>query len=400
MDAPIFEGLLVIDCASYIAGPAAATAMSDFGASVIKIEPPGTGDPYRHRVGRPPLKVSPRNPNWVMDARNKRSLALDLSQPDGQAVLHRLAAGADVFITNYPPPVRRKLRITYRDIGPLNPRLIYASFTGYGETGPEADKPGFDVTAWWARSGLMHLVRAGEAAAPARSLSGMGDHPSAMGLFGAIATALYRRERTGKGGLVGSSLLANGLWANANQVQASLCGESIAVQPPPEAALNAMRTHYCCRDGRWLILAIVPTEARWKIFAGLLGGGLADDPRFVTETDRVANASALIAAVAEIFLTQDLAHWRALLDRAGLVFGIVAAPGDIVDDEQARLSGAVVPFADDSMMTVSTPFWLDGQEKIRPRHAPELGEHSTAVLRDAGFTPAEIERLRQSAVIA
>jgi formyl-CoA transferase len=119
-DTPIFEGLLVIDCASYIAGPAAATAMSDFGASVIKIEPPGAGDPYRTRAGRPPLEVAKRNPNWVVDARNKRSLALDLSRPEGQAVLHRLASGVDVFITNYPPPVRRKLRVAHADIAPLN----------------------------------------------------------------------------------------------------------------------------------------------------------------------------------------------------------------------------------------------------------------------------------------
>jgi crotonobetainyl-CoA:carnitine CoA-transferase CaiB-like acyl-CoA transferase len=399
-ETPIFKGLKVIDCASYIAGPAAATAMSDFGASVVKIEPPGTGDPYRSRVGRPALTVATRNPNWVVDARNKRSLALDLSRPEGQAVLHRLAADADVFITNYPPPVRRKLRVAYADIAPLNPRLIYASFTGYGEQGEEADKPGFDVTAWWARSGLMHLVRAGEAAMPARSLAGMGDHPSAMGLLAAIVTGLYRRERTGKGGMVGSSLLANGLWANACQVQAALCGEPVAVQPPPNAAINAMRTHYCCRDGRWLILAIVPNEARWHSFCRVMGGGLADDPRFATEAGRDTNASALIAAVAEIFLTQDQAYWRRALDAAGLVFGIVAAPADVAADQQARDAGAVVGFADGSMETVSSPFWLEGQAKPAPFHAPELGEHSSAVLRDAGFTEAEIEKLRAAGIIA
>jgi crotonobetainyl-CoA:carnitine CoA-transferase CaiB-like acyl-CoA transferase len=399
-DTPIFEGLLVIDCASYIAGPAAATAMSDFGAAVIKIEPPGAGDPYRSRAGRPALTVAKRNPNWLVDARNKRSLALDLTKPEGQAVLHRLAAAADVFITNYPPPVRRKLRVAWDDIGPLNPRLIYASFTGYGEQGEEADKPGFDVTAWWARSGLMHLVRAGEAAMPARSLAGMGDHPSAMALFGAIVAALYQRERTGRGGLVGSSLLANGLWANACQVQSALCGEPVAVQPPADVALHAMRTHYCCRDGRWLILAIVPNEARWRIFTRVMGGGLADDPRFATEADRVANAHALIAAVGEIFLTQDQAHWRGVLDAAGLVFGIVAAPGDVVTDRQAREAGAVVPFADGSMETVSSPLWIAGQVKPPPRHAPELGEHSAAVLRDAGFADAEIERLWHAKVIS
>jgi len=399
MEAPIFDGLLVIDCASYIAGPAAATVMSDFGASVVKIEPPGAGDPYRVRAGRPPLTVAGRNPNWLMDARNKRSLALDLSNAAGQAVLHRLAAQADVFITNYPPPVRRRLRVAWEDIGPLNPRLIYASFTGYGEAGPEADKPGFDVTAWWARSGLMHLVRAGEASMPARSLSGMGDHPSAMGLFGAIATALYRRERTGKGGLVGSSLLANGFWANANQVQTVLCGEPLSIQPPPEAAVHALRNHYCCRDGRWIILSVVPSEARWRVLAGVLGGGLSDDPRFASEVARTANMAALIAAMAEIFTIRDFADWQDRLSAAGLVFGIVAAPDDIRDDAQARAAGVVVPFADGSMETVSSPFWLEGQQKLPPRHAPDVGEHSAEVLRDAGFAEDEIAALRQSGVV-
>ena len=177
----VFDGLKVIDCASFIAGPAAATVMSDFGAEVIKIEPPGAGDPYRRRATPPIGPGLAGNPGFVLDGRNKRSLALDLRAPDGQAVLRRLVADADVFITNYPPPVRRRLGITYEELAPLNERLIYASFTGYGETGPEADKPGFDATAWWARSGLMHLVRAGEETSPARSLPGMGDHPSAMG---------------------------------------------------------------------------------------------------------------------------------------------------------------------------------------------------------------------------
>src|SRR5271165_4345151 len=158
----VFDGLKVLDCASFIAGPAAATVMSDFGAEVIKIEPPGTGDPYRRRATPPVGPGLASNPGFVLDGRNKKSLALDLRAPAGQAVLRRLVADADVFITNYPPPVRRRLGITYEDLAPLNERLIYASFTGYGETGPEADKPGFDATAWWARSGLMHLVRAGD----------------------------------------------------------------------------------------------------------------------------------------------------------------------------------------------------------------------------------------------
>src|SRR5216110_2162814 len=204
----IFDGLKVIDCASFIAGPAAATVMSDFGAEIVKIEPPGAGDPYRRRAV--PVPGKPLNPGFILDARNKRSLALDLRADAGRAVLYRLVRDADVFITNYPPPVRQRLKITYDDLAPLNPRLIYASFTGYGETGSEANKPGFDSNAWWARSGMMDLVRPDHAGPPARSLPGMGDHPSALALFGAIVAALYRRERTGKGAHVGTSLMANG----------------------------------------------------------------------------------------------------------------------------------------------------------------------------------------------
>ncbi len=194
MSEHIFDGLKVIDCASFIAGPAAATVMSDFGAEVVKIEPPGMGDPYRRRAV--PLPERPLNPGFFFDSRNKKSLALDLRTEAGRSVLYRLVETADVFITNYPRPARTRLGITYDDLKHLNERLIYASFTGYGETGPEADKPGFDATAWWARTGLMDLVRAGAEVNPARSLPGMGDHPSALGTYGAIVTALYQREKT------------------------------------------------------------------------------------------------------------------------------------------------------------------------------------------------------------
>src|ERR1700704_3653554 len=194
MENGIFEGLKVLDCASFIAAPAAATVLSDFGADVIKIEPPGSGDPYRNLPNLPGYPVSPHNYAWMLESRNKKSLALDLGKPEGQAVLRRLAGSADVFITNFPPAVRGRLGITYEELKPLNDRLIYASFTGYGEKGEEANKPDLDTT-------------------PARSVAGMGDHPCAMAFYGAIVTALYKRERTGKGSHVSSNLMANGVWA-------------------------------------------------------------------------------------------------------------------------------------------------------------------------------------------
>ena len=183
MEKGIFDGLKVLDCASFIAAPAAATVLSDFGADVIKIEPPGPGDPYRNLPNLPGYPASQHNYAWLLEARNKRSLALDLSKPEGQAVLHRLAAEADVFITNFPPAVRERLGMTYAQLAPLNERLIYASFTGYGEKGEEANKPGFDSNAYWARSGLMDLVRADENTTPARSIAGHGRPPLRDGVL-------------------------------------------------------------------------------------------------------------------------------------------------------------------------------------------------------------------------
>ena len=210
----LFEGLKVIDCGSFIAAPAAATVMSDFGADVIKIEPPGAGDPYRHLTKLPGHPKSDQNYAWMLGSRNKRSLAVDMAKPDGRAVIQRLASQADVFITNYPATVRKKLGIGYEALAALNDRLVYASFSGYGDKGAEATKPGFDVTAWWARSGLMDTVRASSQSVPVRPANGMGDHSAGFTLFSGIVMALYQRQLTGKGTEVSSSLVANGLWAN------------------------------------------------------------------------------------------------------------------------------------------------------------------------------------------
>ena len=262
------------------------------------------------------------------------------------------------------------------------------------------DKPGFDATAWWARTGLMHLVRAGEEATPARSLPGMGDHPSAMATYAAIVTALYQRERTGNGGYVGSSLLANGLWANGCSVQAALCGEKVVPQPPRERGLNALRVHYRCRDGHWLLLSVAPDEWRWQKFKECLGADALSDQRFATQEGREANARELIAILDEIFATKDFVEWRSILEAAGIIFGIVAKMEDIPEDPQILASKALVPFEGQQTLTVNSPFWINGQDKVTPRRAPNVGEHSEEVLRDAGYSGAEIRSLRADGVIA
>ncbi|MBV8847996.1 MAG: CoA transferase, partial [Methylobacteriaceae bacterium] len=362
----LFAGLKVLDCASFIAAPAAATIFADFGADVIKIEPPG-GDPYRKL---PKIRGQPHcedNYAWLLTDRSKRGLALDLMKPKAQAVMARLVKTADVFITNTPLRARKRLGISYEQLAPLNERLIYASFTGYGETGEEASKPGFDSNAYWARSGLMNEVKPDAESAPARSIAGMGDHPAALALYSGIVMALYRREKTGKGGHVASSLLANGFWSNGVPIQARFCGATFTPRVPRDRAPNALTNQYKCRDGRWLTLSLLDEERDWPLLLRAVEEeSLEHDPRFATKNARHANSRELILIFDHIFLARDFAEWRRRLDDAGLVFGFVATLDDVVADKQARENGFILPIAGTSFETVDSPIYLDSEEKRPP----------------------------------
>ena len=218
----IFSGLKVVDFASFIAGPAAAVILSDFGADVIKVEPP-TGDMWRigHKIPPQPQAKDPYP--FHLANRNKRGMTLDLKSPSARQVLEKLVKWADVLIVNTPHPARKRLMLEYDDVSSWNSRLIYADITGFGDNGPDADLPGFDFTAYWARSGLLSMTR-DAGAPPTFPVAGSGDHATAVGLFSAIVMGLYRRERTGKGSYVTTSLLAEGVWATSVSMNAAaLC---------------------------------------------------------------------------------------------------------------------------------------------------------------------------------
>ncbi len=397
-DALPFQGLKVIDCASFIAGPAAATILGDFGADVIKIEPL-EGDPYRSLYVVPGSPASKGNYPWELDSRNKRSLAIDLKRLRGVAVLHRLVAQADIFITNLPLPARERLAIDHARLAPLNARLIYASLTAYGETGAEAGKTGFDATAYWARSGLMDLIRPDHTAPPARAVAGLGDHPTATALFAAITTALYRRERTGRGGLVSTSLLANGLWANGVQVQATLDGVTYPPRQPRHQAPNPFANVYRCADGRWLNLVILNEQMVPALLHALGDPSLLGDPRMTSPALRGAHNVEAIASLDHCFARHDLATWRTKLDAAGVTFGIINTLADVAFDEQARQAQTLVPFADEDGWTVASPLQLQGVQQRRPERAPQLGQHSAQVLQQAGYTGSDIAQLIDEGIV-
>lgn len=400
-DQSLFADLLVIDCASFIAGPAAATILSDFGARVIKIEPPGGGDGYRKLKHLPGVPRCEQNYPWRLTNRGKQSLALDLKQPEGRAVLEQLIGRADVFVTNYPLAVREKLRLRYTDIRALNPKTIYASLTPYGESGPEAGSTGYDATAWLARSGLMDSVRASSDTPPGVSVPGMGDHMAACSLYGAIVTALYQRQRTGAGCMVGSSLLANGLWANGFNVQAALDGADMEVRLDMEKR-SAFTQLYRCADDRWLLLTILPQaqDASWPRLARCLGHAeWLDDARFVDSTTRHQHNRELTALLREAIALREWSHWEASFAEFGITCGRVAKAADHLQCEQVAAAGLLSEFADGSGRTVDSPMYVSGAGKCRPALAPEVGEHSAVVLADLGLDAATIADYRERGIV-
>lgn len=212
--------------------------------------------------------------------------------------------------------------------------------------------------------------------------------------------ALYRREKTGQGAEVTSSLIANGIWANAFLVQAALCGATFPERKPREMASNALATFYQCRDGQWLILAIHNEDRLWpELLACLERTDLADDPRFATKPDRLANVRALIDEFDAAFIRRDRDDWRQRLNARGILFEVAAPVTDVPNDPQALENDIIVPFADSDLKTVNSPFWISGEQKVAPRMAPELGQHTDEVLREAGFSTAEIARMRAAKAI-
>lgn len=396
------QGLRVLDLASFIAGPVATTVMGDYGAEVIKIEPPGEGDPQRKLGQAHSVPQHPVNYCWHMTNRNKRSVVLDLKHKDGRTAFDRLLATADVMVVNFPLKVRERLRMRYPDVRPLNPRLIYASMTGYGEQGPDAEQPGFDSTAFFARSGLLDGLTY-EGGPPAFSLPAQGDQMAGMNLFAAIAMALLHRERTGEGSEVGTSLHASGLWSNAVLAQGALLGAYVAPRPPRTKPRSALANQYRTSDGRWIQLTIVREDKLWpELCKAMERTDLLDDPRFETLDTRRAHAPELAAILDAVFAGRPWLEWRARLRRHEITFGLLGILRDVPDDEQAVANGAVVASRQADMpRTISAPIRLSFAPKpVVPGAGPAYGAHTDDVLTELGYDQVEIDRLREVRAIS
>lgn len=388
----ILSGLRVIDCGTYIAGPAAAAILSDFGADVIKIERPPYGDPYRYLPQVPGMPVSDHNYCWILDARNKKSVALNLADADAREALLKLVKSADVFITNFQPQLQRKFKLEYSDLSAVNERLVYASVTGYGENGEDAEKPGYDATAYWARSGLMFHMHNGDAE-PVQSPAGLGDHPTSVTLFAGILLALYQRQMTGRGSRVTTSLMANGAWANACLIQAALCGAQFMPKWTRKAAINPLVNHYLTRDGHRIFFCLLDPVRDWTNLCIALGfAELIEDPRFSTPASRQANSAELIARMDQTIAQCDLAGWARIFKERELVWGPVPPVWDVARDPQLE-QNEVFAEIEPGLKTIQNPIRVEGVEKLTPRSAPKIGEHTREILGELGYDSDQISTM-------
>lgn len=395
----LLSGIRVIDCGTYVAGPAAATVMSDFGADVIKIERPGGGDLWRIFSSLPGSAKAELDWCWVLTSRNKKSVALDLARPEGREAMIRLVKTADVFLTNYQRTLLEKFRLTWEDLSAANDRLIYAHLTGYGDAGEDADDPAFDALAYWARSGLMTSVT-GMDGSPGAPRPGMGDHPTSISMFGAIMLGLYNRERTGKGSRVTTSLLASGAWANACDIQAKLCAAKFPERGAAKHPPNPLTAVYLSRDGKMFLLVLIDPDNEFPRLCRAFGQPeLATSELFSSNAAREQNAAALYAILQSEIESRELSEWRTIFRQNDIKWAPLPKLDDVVNDPQMRAAGALVEMNHPSagrLETVNSPIFVDGSSKRKPTAPPDLGADTRAVLRELGYADDAIEALSRS----
>lgn len=397
----LLDDIRVIDAGSFIAGPAAATIMSDYGAEVIKVEPPEVGDSLRWLISRGRMPEGPDNYCWQLTSRNKKSIALNLKDEEAHQILIDLVKTADVFITNMPFPIREKLKLRSEDIRPYNERLIYASMSGYGEVGPDANRTAYDSLAWWARTGLMDFVRPSSISPPAWSTPGMGDHPTATALYSAIMTALYRREKTGKGTEVSSSLMANGAWSNGCFIQGALMDVEFTdrTEPPPKHPFGDI---FETGDNRQVALALVNAPKEWpKLAKALEREDLLNDKRFDSK-GLVKNQEELREELSKEFTNRNTDQINFALRESGVTYGFIGKITDCKIDKQFLETETLVQMEHEKMpglLTINSPIKITDEPKKQPYRAPILGEHTQEILRELGFKEDNINSLKEKGTI-
>jgi len=394
-DKPL-SGYRVVELSTFVAAPSCGRLLADWGADVIKVEA-GIGDPFRYfgATMMMPTKES-EAPAWELFNANKRATVMNLKTDEGQEAFHKLLATADVFLTNNRPEALKKLGLDYETLKEKYPKLINAIVTGFGEKGPDVDMPGFDVVAFWARSGfLADLVKPDEY--PVYTPAGFGDLTVGSTLFAGICAALLNRGKTGKGDKVSVSLFGASVWYSSLMITSA--------QPRygnefPKARFNGnpLAIPYKAKDGEWIMLSIIEHERYWGPFCEALGRkDLVSDARFATREQMMLNKAALIETLEAIFLEKDSTEWLPILQKADIVHDKLRHIKDVVKDEQAWANNYLYNFTfpnGEQAILPATPIQSVEIGDLPRERGPFLGEHTKEIMEELGYSTEQIEQLK------
>jgi crotonobetainyl-CoA:carnitine CoA-transferase CaiB-like acyl-CoA transferase len=386
------RGVKVVELAHWMAGPAACGLLADWGADVVKVEPPG-GEPMRHIWGA--MGANPDAPNGAFTSANrgKRSIELDVRAEAGREVLSRLLAEADVLVTNLRPAALRRLGLSPDEVADLYPRLIYCSLTAYGWGGPDEEKAGYDLASFFGRTGISHeLTTQGEPPAPL--MQGLGDTFTAMTAAAGTLAALQERHTTGRGRMVEASLLRTGMWALAGELGVQAMGGKPRPPYPRTNCPTPMYNTYRTADDRWFFLVGVQARRQLpKVLTAIGRDDLADDERFASARALTKNRGDVIAILDEAFAAHPLAHWAKVLDEHDVFWAPVQTPAEVVTDPQARAIGAWVEIENAGVESVDAPIRYDGAMRTIVPGPPRTGQHTAEILTELGYDESAVKAL-------
>jgi len=380
MNGPL-NGVRVVELGVWVAGPACAGVLADWGAEVIKVEPP-EGDPQRNIFGALGQSEQPAVPPFEIDNRGKKSVVIDLRDPAGLSRMYELLSGADAFVTNVRLAALARLGLDPETVRAKFPKLVYGIITGYGLSGPDAHRPGYDLGGYWARSGLAHtLVPPG--ANPPANRSGQGDHVTAMSLVAGVSAALFDAQRTGKGRLVSTSLLRNGMYNIGWDIGIQLRFGKRESTKARENGRAPLMLNYFAGDGRAFWLLALEGDRHWPALVAAIDSDALRVPQFESAKMRLANNTELIATLDEIFAQRSFDEWTQRFDRHDVWWAPVNSIVDVIQDPQARAAGAFVPMTprdgESPYEAVNNPVDFDGYT-LAPGAVPRLGEHTDQLL--------------------
>jgi len=401
MKVAVLQGLKVIELATYIAAPGAGGMLSDWGAQVIKIEAPG-GDPIRQFFDTIGADTA-GNPVFDLDNRGKQGIVLDITKPEGRDIALRLLATADVFLTNLRPGALSRAGLDWDTVSALNPRLIMSSVTGYGLEGAEADKPGFDLAAFWARSGVAALtIPKGSEPFPLRTAAG--DHTCSLATVAAILAAVVERSTTGRGRLVETSLLRSGVYSVGSDMAIALRFGRVASNRPRAEAVNPLNNFFRSAEGKWICLLPRQGSGDWPRIARAAGRPeLIDDPRFTGARARKQNGPALVAELDAGLGALPFEEAARRLDAEDVVWSPILSALEVTRDPQALAAGCFVPMEDGEggqHLSPANPVRFPGAESPVKGPAPRKGQHTREILADLGLTDQQIADLEAAGAVA